>query len=408
VVRRVPRLKTAFCQLAIWGSVILKIVEIREINVPLEANISNSLVSFAGHDVSLVAVISDVIRAGKPVTGLAFNSIGRFAQSGILRERLIPRVISADPEKLLDDDGLFDCNKIQRLAIRNEKLGGHGDRASAVAALELAFWDLNAKLANKPAYAMIARHFGITPLRRVPVYAAGGYYYNNDSLAALRDELSRYIDWGFNAFKIKIGGASLSQDMARIEASIEICGDGGRLAVDANGRFAYAEARAYAKAIQSLALRWFEEIGDPLDFDLNRKIIGGYPGPVATGENLFSSQDVKNLLNFGGMRPGYDIFQMDAGLSYGLTEYATMVAMLEDHGFDRKFMYPHGGHLINLHIVAGLNLGGCEAYPSVFQPFGGYSSECVIDNGFIAPTERPGFGLDAKAELQPLIEQLLA
>jgi len=407
-VRHAPPLKTVFGQLAIRGSALLKIAEIREISVPLEAKISNALVSFVGHDVSLVAVISDVIRAGKPVAGLAFNSIGRFAQSGILRERLIPRLISADPEKLLDDDGLFDCDKIQRFALRNEKPGGHGDRASAVAALELAFWDLNAKLANKPAYAMIARHFGITPLLRVPVYAAGGYYYSHDSLAALRDELSRYIDWGFDAFKIKIGGASLSQDMARIEASIEICGDGGRLAVDANGRFAYAQARAYAKEIQPLALRWFEEMGDPLDFDLNRKIIGFYPGPVATGENLFSSQDVKNLLNFGGMRPGYDIFQMDAGLSYGLTEYAAMVAMLEDHGFDRKFMYPHGGHLINLHIVAGLNLGGCEAYPSVFQPFGGYSAECVIDNGFITLPDRPGFGLDAKAELQPFIERLLA
>lgn len=385
----------------------MKIIEIREVSVPLEGNISNSLVSFAGHDVSLVAIISDVMRAGKPVVGLAFNSIGRFAQPGILRERIFPRLSSADPETLLGEDGYFDCDKILRLAMRNEKPGGHGDRASAVAALELAFWDLNAKLADEPAYVRIAAHFGVTPLPRVPVYAAGGYYYGNDSLPALRDELTRYIDRGFDAFKIKIGGATLSQDMARIEAAIDICGAGGRLAVDANGRFTYAEALAYAKAIQPLTLRWYEEIGDPLDFDLNRKIIGCYPGAVATGENLFSSQDVKNLLNFGGMRPGRDIFQMDAGLSYGLTEYARMVAMLEDHGFDRKFMYPHGGHLINLHIVAGLNLGGCEAYPSVFQPFGGYSPECVIDNGFIAPTERPGFGLDAKVELTPIIEQLL-
>jgi L-alanine-DL-glutamate epimerase-like enolase superfamily enzyme len=386
----------------------VKIVEIRELSVPLEGNISNSLVSFAGHDVSLVAVISDFVRAGNPVAGLAFNSIGRFAQPGILRERIFPRLVSAAPEALLDGNGYFDCDKIVRLALRNEKPGGHGDRASAVAALELAFWDLNAKLDEQPAYVTIARHFGTTPLRRVPVYAAGGYYYSNGSLTALRDELTGYIDRGFDAFKIKVGGAPLSQDMARIETAIAICGDGGRLAVDANGRFNFAEALAYAQAIQPLALRWYEEIGDPLDYDLNRKIIGCYPGPVATGENLFSTQDVRNLLNFGGMRPGHDIFQMDAGLSYGLTEYARMVAMLEDHGFDRKFMYPHGGHLINLHIVAGLNLGGCEAYPSVFQPFGGYSPECVIENGFIAPTERPGFGLDAKAELQPLIEQLLA
>jgi len=385
----------------------LKIIEIREVSVPLEGNISNSLVSFAGHNVSLVAVISDVMRAGKPVAGLAFNSIGRFAQPGILRERIFPRLVSADPQMLLDEEGRFDCSKILRLAMRNEKPGGHGDRAAAIGALELAFWDLNAKLADQPAYVTIARHFRTTALRRVPVYAAGGYYYSDGSLDALRDELTRYIDRGFNAFKIKIGGATLSQDMARIETAIAVCGDGGRLAVDANGRFTYAEALAYADAIQPLALRWYEEIGDPLDFDLNRKIIGHYPAPVATGENLFSCQDVKNLLNFGGMRPRHDIFQMDAGLSYGLTEYARMVAMLEDHGFDRKFMYPHGGHLINLHIVAGLNLGGCEAYPSVFQPFGGYSPECVIDNGFIVPPEHPGFGLDAKAELKPMIEQLL-
>jgi L-alanine-DL-glutamate epimerase-like enolase superfamily enzyme len=385
----------------------LKIVEIREISVPLEGNISNSLVSFAGHDVSLVAVISDVIRAGRPVAGLAFNSIGRFAQPGILRERIFPRLVSADPQTLLDEEGRFDCGKILRLAMRNEKPGGHGDRASAIGALELAFWDLNAKLADQPAYVTIARHFHTTALQRVPVYAAGGYYYSDGSLDALRDELTRYIDRGFNAFKIKICGAPLAQDMARIETAIAVCGDGGRLAVDANGRFNYAEALAYAKAIQPLGLRWYEEIGDPLDFDLNCKIISCYPGAVATGENLFSSQDVKNLLKFGGMRPGLDIFQMDAGLSYGLTEYARMVTMLEDHGFDRKCMYPHGGHLINLHIVAGLNLGGCEAYPRVFQPFGGYSPECVIENGFIAPTERPGFGLDEKSELKPLIEQLL-
>jgi len=83
--------------------------------------------------------------------------------------------------------------------------------------------------------------------------------------------------------------------------------------------------------------------------------------------------DVKNLLNFGGLRPGLDIFQMDAGLSYGLTEYGRMIALLEKCGFDRKFAFPHGGHLINLHIASGLNLGGCEAYPGVFQPFGGVS-----------------------------------
>jgi L-alanine-DL-glutamate epimerase-like enolase superfamily enzyme len=129
---------------------------------------------------------------------------------------------------------------------------------------------------------------------------------------------------------------------------------------------------------------------------------------MAAGENLFSSQDVKNLLAFGGMQPARDIFQMDAGLSYGLTEYGRMIAMMEARGFDRAFAHPHGGHLINLHIVCGMNLGGCEAYPSVFQPFGGYSPDCVIANGFVSPGQSAGFGLEAKPELKAHIDQLLA
>jgi L-alanine-DL-glutamate epimerase-like enolase superfamily enzyme len=385
----------------------VQIKEIRELGILLEGTASNAVVSFAGHDVSLVAVISDVVRNGKPVIGLGFNSIGRFAQGGILHHRVLPRILSAPEGALLNGVG-FDCNKVYQAAVRNEKPGGHGDRASAVAAMELAFWDLNAKLADEPAYVTIARHFDRTPATRVPVYAAGGYYYAEEGVDRLRDELRGYVDLGFDAFKIKIGGAPLSQDMRRIEAALDLCADGSRLAVDANGRFEFDSAVAYGRAIAPLGLRWFEEIGDPLDFALNRRISEVFDGAIATGENLFSRQDVKNLLSYAGMRPGRDIFQMDAGLSYGLSEYGRIIALVEEYGFDRGFVFPHGGHLINLHIVCGMNLGGCEAYPSVFQPFGGYSPDCRVADGFISPGDRPGFGLEAKPELRPHIEQICA
>ena len=385
----------------------MKIGEIRELRVPLNAKISNSLVSFAEHDVSLVAVISDVMRHGRPVVGLGFNSIGRFAQSGILRERILPRILSAPADKLLNGIG-FDCEAVYRAAVRNEKPGGHGDRAAAIGAVELAFWDLNAKLADEPAYATIARHFQRQPSPTVPVYAAGGYYYEEDGLGRLQDELQGYIDMGFDAFKIKIGGASLGADLERIEAALKICKSASRLAVDANGRFSLEEAMAYGRAIDSFGLRWYEEVGDPLDFELNKQIAGLYTGALATGENLFSLQDVRNLLNFGGMRPDRDIFQMDAGLSYGLFEFGRIIALLEQFGYDRRFSFPHGGHLINLHIVSGMNLGGCEAYPNVFQPFGGYSPQCRLADGRISLPDTPGFGLEAKPELAPFIAKLTA
>jgi len=386
----------------------MRITSVREISVPLEGNVANALVSFAEHDVSLVALETDVVRNGKPVIGYAFDSIGRFAQGGILRERMIPRLEAAAPETLLDASGeLFDPEAVLKTVLRNEKPGGHGDRAAAAGALELAVWDLNAKLRDEPAYVTIARHYGRAGKREgVNVYAAGGYYYPDDSVQRLADEFSGYRAMGFDAFKMKIGGADLKTDLARIEAALTVAGEGQRLAVDANGRFDLETALAYAKAIAPYDLRWYEEIGDPLDFDLNRQVAQAYAGRIATGENLFSVPDVKNLALFGGMRPGKDIFQMDAGLAYGLTEYARMIELIERHGFDRAQAYPHGGHLINLHIAVGLELGGCEAYPGVFQPFGGYPAGCGIGGGLVRPTDAAGFGLEEKDGLRPWLARL--
>lgn len=386
----------------------MRITAIHEFTVPLQGNVANAVVNFSEHTVSLVAVVSDVLRDGRPVVGWAFDSIGRFAQGGLMRERFIPRLLAAAPGALLDREGTAFCpERVLQTLLRNEKPGGHGDRAAAIGALELAFWDLNAKLRDEPAWRSIARHYGRPAAgEAVPVYAAGGYYYPGDSVRRLADEFRGYRDAGYQAFKMKIGGAPLAEDMARVEAALEVAGSGAALAVDANGRFDLPTALAYARALEPLALRWYEEIGDPLDYALNREVAAAYDGTVATGENLFGLPDVQNLLRFGGMRPGRDVFQMDAGLSYGLGTYARMVAAMEAAGFDRRQAHPHGGHLINLHIVMGLGLGGCEAYPGVFQPFGGYAPTCPLVDGRVRASDAPGFGLEEKPELQPFLRRL--
>ncbi|WP_165762526.1 enolase C-terminal domain-like protein [Mycolicibacterium vulneris] len=367
---------------------------------------ANAVVNFAHHTVSLVAVITDVIRHGRPVVGVAFDSIGRFAQSGILRDRMVPRVLAASPDTLLDASGYVDPAAVLACALTDEKPGGHGDRAAAAAALELACWDLNAKLRDEPACATIARHAGREPAASVPVYAAGGYYYADGGVDSLRAEMRGYLDAGYDAVKMKIGGAALGEDLARIEAVIDVVGDAKRVAVDANGRFDRAESTRWAGALAPYGLRWYEEPGDPLDYALNRAVTECYDGAVATGENLFSVPDATNLMRYGGMRPNHDVFQMDPGLSYGLTEYIRMLDVAACHGFDRRFAFPHGGHLINLHVAAGLGLGGCEAYPGVFAPFGGYPDACALSAGRIWPTDAAGFGLEQKTGLAELIVEL--
>ncbi|MBG0727196.1 mandelate racemase/muconate lactonizing enzyme family protein [Mycobacterium avium] len=376
------------------------------LDAPGRGGPANAVVDFSGHTVSLVAVLTDAVRRGRPVAGVAFDSIGRFAQSGILRDRLIPRVLAAAPDALLDGSGFLDPAAVAACALTDEKPGGHGDRAAAVAALELACWDLNAKLRDEPASVTIARHAGRQPAPAVPVYAAGGYYRPAGGVDALRREMGEYLELGYRAVKMKIGGAALGEDLARVEAVIDVVGDAGRVAVDANGRFGRAEAIRWADALAGYGLRWFEEPGDPLDYALHRAVTDCYDGPVATGENLFSVPDVTNLVRYGGMRPDHDVFQMDPGLSYGLSEYLRMLDVLADHGFHRGCAFPHGGHLINLHVAAGLGLGGCEAYPGVFAPFGGYPDGCVVSSGMIAPPDAAGFGLEQKPGLAELIAEL--
>lgn len=379
----------------------MRIVEARELTVALEGGVANAVVNFTGHTVSLVSLVSDRVRHGRPLIGYGFNSIGRFAQGGILRERMLPRLLAAPSHTLLDADAeSLDPARVLATVLQNEKPGGHGDRAGAAAAIELAAWDLNAKLADEPAYVTIARRYGRSAAPAgAPVYAAGGYYYPGDSQARLAGELERYRALGFDAFKIKIGGAPQDEDLRRIDTAIQVAGSPDRVAVDANGRFDRVAALACARSIGPLRLRWFEEPGDPLDFDLNRAVIEAYDGPIATGENLFSAIDAHNLVRYGGMRPQHDVFQMDPGLSYGITEYGRILDALEASGFDRRQCHPHGGHLINLHVVVGLELGGCEAYPGVFQPFGGYSPACRIERGQVWPGDAPGFGLEQKLEL---------
>lgn len=386
----------------------MRIVTIREKTVPLSGNVSNAVVSFSDHTVSLVALVSDQIRNGKPVIGYGFNSIGRYAQGGILRERMIPRLLQASPDALLSEDGCFDPAAVARTAMQNEKPGGHGDRAGALGALELAVWDLNAKLADEPACDTIARFYGRQLQNRsTSVYAAGGYYYPGDTSDRLAQELNEYTELGFNAFKMKIGGASIADDLRRIESALQVAGEGDRLAVDANGRFDLETALTVGEALEDYQLRWYEEPGDPLDYALNSALAEHYSGRIATGENIFSKVDANNLVRFGGMRPALDIFQMDAGLSYGLTEYADMIASLEAAGFDRRQCFPHGGHLINLHIAVALGLGGCEAYPGVFQPFGGYPEQCSVADGQVWTTDAAGFGLEQKQELRVHLDELV-
>ena len=385
-----------------------RIVEIREQPVRLEAAIRNSLIDFSQMTVSVVAVITDRVVDGRPVIGLGFNSIGRYAQSGMLRDRFAPRLLEADPDSVVDGAGELDPALVRDLVMRNEKPGGHGERSGAVAAIEIAVWDVAAKLAGVPLYRLLADRYNDGRFdTRVEVYAAGGYYYPDGGHARLAEEMRGYLDSGYTHLKMKIGGASLDEDMARIETVLELVGEGSRLAVDANGRFDLETAIAYGERMAPYGLRWYEEAGDPLDYALQAELARHYGAPFATAENLFSHEDVRNLLRYAGLRPEVDLLQMDPGLSYGIVELERMLDVMRDAGWSPRRLIPHGGHLMALHMAAGLQLGGNESYPGIFQPFGGFGEQHEVVDGVIDIAGTPGIGLEHKPELQPTLAELV-
>jgi L-alanine-DL-glutamate epimerase-like enolase superfamily enzyme len=386
----------------------MRIVDIREKTLPISSPIRNAYIDFSKMTLSLVAVVTDVIRDGKPVVGYGFNSNGRYGQGMLMRERFIPRIMEADPASLVDDAGTnLDAHKIWNCMFTNEKPGGHGERSVAMGTMDMAIWDAVAKIAEKPLYQLLAERYGDGQAKReIFVYAAGGYYYPGKGIDKLQDEMRSYIDRGYSVVKMKIGSGGLAEDQRRIEAVLSVLKDGQRLCVDANGRFDMDTAIDYAKALGQYNLFWYEEAGDPLDYELQSVLRSYYSNPMATGENLFSMQDARNLIRYGGMRADRDWLQFDCALSYGLVEYLRTLDMLREHGWSPSRCIPHGGHQMSLNIAAGLGLGGNESYPDLFQPFGGFPDGVEVKNSHIVMPELVGIGFEGKSNLISVMREL--
>lgn len=387
----------------------MRITDIRETAVPIKSNLRNAAFDFSEMTTSVVAVITDVAREGAPVSGFAFNSTGRYACGAQMRDRFIPRILKAPPESLVNSRGdNLDPEKILMCMMSREKPGGHAERSIAVGAIEVAVWDAVAKIAGKPLHRVLAEKYnhGKSP-KRVPCYVGGGWYEPGKGLKELQDEIRAKLDQGYTTMKIKVGGASIPRDVERIEAALKVVRSSENLAVDANAAFDRARALAYAKALAPYELRWFEEPCDPLDYALLVDVAHDYDAPLATGENLFSTQDVQNLVSYGGLRADRDILQMDVPQSYGIVQFSRTLAMLERRGWGRKSVFPHGGNQMTLAIVGGFGLGGCEAYPGVFGPFAGFADDAKVEGGYLKLSDRPGIGFEAQNALYAVMRELV-
>lgn len=385
----------------------MRIVDIREQTIPI-SRYSDPQIPSGGLNTTVVAIVTDVHRNGAPVVGFGFSSIGRFGQSGLIRERFAPRLIAAREDELATKSGdNFDPFRAWDCMMKGEKSGGHGERCVAVGTLDMALWDASAKIAEKPLYQFLGELVGKPAARKaVPVYAGGGYYFPSDDIPRLTDEVRRFLDHGYTHMKIKIAGRSLDADLKRIDAVLSLLPDSDHLAVDAMNLYNSESAIRAAHALGTYKLRWFEDMCDPLDFETQAQIARTYDQSLGAGEALFSLADARNLIRYGGLRPNRDVLLFDPAHCYGLPEYLRILELLESNGWSLKSCQPHGGHLFSLHVAAALGLGGSESNPHNFQPFGGFADGAKVEDGQVNPPEAPGIGFETRSSLHNVFRML--
>lgn len=388
----------------------MRIVDIREKAVPLNSRLRNAVFSFEDMTTSIVAVITDVVRAGKPVVGYAFNSTGRYACGAQMRDRFIPRLQRAPAEDTTLDPQAFNPEAMLKAMMVGEKPGGDIERSVGIGTIENAVWDAVGKIADVPTYKLIAdRYRGGRCETRMFCYVGGGWYAPGKGIPELLDEMRGHLDRGYRLLKVKVGGAPVEEDLRRLEAVIKLLGgDAARLAVDANCGIGPERRAAYAKALGPLGLAWFEEPAHPVDYQGNAEFIAQYGSPVATGENLFSVEDFQNLARHGGMRPERDIIQIDIPQSYGIGTAARVLSMLRTYGWSESSVLPHGGNMMSLNHSAGFGLGMCEAYPDAFGAFSGYADDLTVEDGYITLGDWPGTGFERQNELYAMMRGLAA
>ena len=409
----------------------MKIVAIHEATLPIGSAMRNASIAFDQMTASALVIRTDQSIGGEALVGLAFDSIGRYGKGGLLRERFIPRLMAAAPSDLLDEHGHIDPHRCTAVLMRGEKQGGHGERPGAVGLLDAALWDLRAKQQGLPLWQCLrdfAGHMGTSATApssattnetarvhttaaatstppRIATYASCGHFTDNPDPQALRDEVAQCLAWGYTTVKIKLSGRDAKLDAQRIASALSAGLPASHLAVDLNGQWQAGDTGVLA-VLAKHPLAWVEEPTPALDYAALAAFCQSHSGPVATGENLFSSDDATNLLRYGGMRPHQDRLQMDISLSYGVGEYRRMIERAESLGWSRQAFWPHAGHLFAAHVVAAFGLGSHESAPDATRLYGGFWDGVPVADGHIHLPTHPGVGFEHKANLMSVFNTL--
>ena len=323
-------------------------------------------------EIECLEVIVATVHTDSGTEGMGFTyTIGRGGRATkmLLDTEVVPLILGEDPR---DTERLW-----EKMWWGLHWVGRHGLTLLCCSAIDIALWDLKAKLAGQPLYRFLG-----AARNRIPVYDTDCGWLNH-SLEEIVREASRCIDRGIGGVKIKVGKESRSEDLSRVRAVRKAVGDDVKLMVDANLRWTAAEAIARSRLFEDLDLFWLEE---PLDADdvLGHERLSQHTSiPIALGENLFNRHVFREYLARGAA----SILQPDVG-RVGITEWLRIAAMA--HSFNAS-VSPHLMMEVHVHLVcAAPNALFVERVP-LLDRF--VRHPLRIEGGYAFPPEEPGHGV---------------
>jgi L-alanine-DL-glutamate epimerase-like enolase superfamily enzyme len=344
-------------------------VETAHYRVPLPTVLSDS----THGDIAHFELVTARVRAadGAEGTGYTYTVGAGAAAIRVLLEELTALLLGRDPEEI---EALW-----QRLWWGCHYVGRGGLAAFAIAAADIALWDLRARRAGLPLWKLLGGH-----RPRVRAYAGGiDLQFPLERLLRQTDD---NIGRGFRAIKMKVGRPRLSEDVERVRAMREHLGAGVPLMVDANMRWTADEAIRAARAFAAHDVFWLEEPTIPDDVPGHVRIVREGGLPVAAGENLRTIHEFKRLIDAGGVTfPEPDVSNVG-----GITPWIKVAHVAEAHNLP---VTSHGVHDLHVHLLAAVpNASYLEVHGFGLERF--MAQPLVIRDGEATAPDRPGHGVE--------------
>ncbi len=337
---------------------------------PRKVVISNGKHTYTHRGMRLVKIETD-----EGTTGIGVCAVQPIIQATI--EHLTPQLIGEDP---IDVERLWHKMWVPKL------IGRRGLTTRAISGIDIALWDLKAKVCGLPLYKLLGGY-----RNRMPTYVTGGYYVKGAGLKELQQEMQDTIEMGARAVKMKIGAVPIREDVERVKAVREAIGPDVKLLVDANCAYKAYEAIQLARRIEEYDIFWFEEPVAPDDYEGHKRLAAMTSIPIATGENEYTRYGFRDLIKTGAV----PILNADAKVLGGITEWVKVAALAQAHDLQ---IAPHGSQDIHVSLVSAISNGLLlEFHRDSTNPLWqtAYKSPLSLnDDGTVSPPEVPGAGID--------------